>query len=516
MKKRNKFINFAIASALVIGAIALPFASEVTPTQTGTTTITMDSEISSKSVYSAWRIFDVKETVTTEGETSTSIFTYTINTKYREGVLDTIQKMDASVPEDYTDSQIITWISKLKGSDIRTFADNLYMRFIKNKDFDATSTEGQFKNVPQGYYLIVETQLGDDPEAYSLVMLDTAGQSELTVKTKEDVVGFEKKIKETNDSTGVVTNWQDAADYDIGDVIPFKLSGTMPKDLTDYETYKYVFHDTECEGLTFNPTSVKVYIDDTLIDASKYSVLTDTAGTHDGKKCTFEVVIEDVIVLGAKANSVVSVEYTSTLNENANIGSLGNDNKAYLEFSNNPYGNGTGKTKEDKVIAFTYKTKVNKVDGAGDPLKGAGFTLYKFDAKKNDYIAVGTEITGADITTFEFVGIDAGKYKLVETTVPAGYNKAADVEFEIAATYTTLSDDPKLLTLEVPNNTAFTAEMTEGSVYTGQIITSVENLTGNELPETGGVGTTIFYVVGATLLLGGSILLIAKKKTEKA
>ncbi|MCF0230656.1 MAG: isopeptide-forming domain-containing fimbrial protein, partial [Parasporobacterium sp.] len=158
---------------------------------------------------------------------------------------------------------------------------------------------------------------------------------------------------------------------------------------------------------------------------------------------TFEVRFADLKqIASVQAGSKVTVAYHAVLNENAVIGVEGNSNKAKLEYSNNPYGDGTGETPEDKVVVFTYELKANKVDKDGEALAGAGFTLYKFDEKANDYVAVGEEITG--VTTFSFHGQDAGMYKLVETTVPAGYNKADDIIFTVEAVYDTVSDNPKL------------------------------------------------------------------------
>ncbi len=133
-------------------------------------------------------------------------------------------------------------------------------------------------------------------------------------------------------------------------------------------------------GLTLDASSVKVYVDGTALDASEYTVVTDTAKLTDG--CTFEVIITDLkqVSVTATASSKITVEYSATLNDNAEIGSTGNPNTAYLEFSNNPYGDGTGKTTEDKVIVFTYEIDVNKVDESGAALSGAGITLYNYDA----------------------------------------------------------------------------------------------------------------------------------------
>ena len=163
---------------------------------------------------------------------------------------------------------------------------------------------------------------------------------------------------------------------------------------------------------------------------------------------------------------------------------------------------------------FTYDAIVNKVDGEGEALEGAGFTLYKWVADENNWVAVGDEITG--VTTFTFEGLDVGKYKLVETTVPNGYNKAADIIFYVEATYDDTKDPVELTGLVVKDedgnvisgeNLTFTADKTEGEVET-----DVVNKAGIELPSTGGMGTTIFYIFGGALVVIAVVLLVTKKR----
>ena len=133
-------------------------------------------------------------------------------------------------------------------------------------------------------------------------------------------------------------------------------------------------------------------------------------------------------------------------------------------------------------------------------------------------MSVGNEVK--DVTTFTFTGLDAGQYKLVETTVPAGYNKADDVEFTIEATYDTESADPKLTSLVVKDKDgsviSATAENQEASFATvlleGKVSTKVVNKAGAELPSTGGIGTTIFYILGGLLAVGAVVLLVTKRR----
>lgn len=221
---------------------------------------------------------------------------------------------------------------------------------------------------------------------------------------------------------------------------------------------------------------------------------------------------------------IITIEYTATLNVKAVIGSAGNPNMMHIEYSNNPNGTGTGKTPDDTNIVFTYKTVVNKVqenpdfdaskeEGEGNqryiPLEGAGFTLYKKNSS-GEYELVGGELKGEGMTTFTFSGLDDGDYRLAETTTPAGYNTIAPIEFTITAEHDVVSDNPALTSLSgaVTSGTAtFTSATSDGS-----LTTDVVNQKGATLPETGGIGTTIFYVLGTILVIGAGLLLVTKKR----
>lgn len=445
-------------------------------------------------------------------------FTYTVEEKYR-AIL-------ANVTGKTNDTEIIEYI---KNNDPRVFADTIYKTIRKNNSLeaDATTSSGKFENIANGYYLIAETTLGSSEKTYSLVMLDTAGNADCHVTPKKDEPTLEKKVKEKNDSEGTETDWQDGADYDLGDSVPFKLTGTVSQKYDSYSSYYYVFHDKMSAGLTFNKKSVVVKVDGNQVTGG-YEVVTGSENTANA--CTFEVKFADLKkITGAtvESDSIITVEYNATLNENSVIGSVGNPNEAKLEYSNNPYFDGSGKpstseTPEDKVIVFTYKLVANKTDG-NKPLNGAGFTLYKFNHTTNAYVAVGDEIKGTEKdpkTTFEFKRLDAGKYKLVETTVPSGYNKAEDLEFVVEATYDVNKADPQFGTLVIKTADGQTTISGENKVFSidlaaGSATTDVVNKSGSKLPSTGGIGTTIFYVVGVVLMLGAGVLLITKRRMSE-
>ena len=391
-----------------------------------------------------------------------------------------------------------------------------------------TVSNGNSLTVPTGYYLIKDNGPVNDGEAYSLYVVQVVGPT--TISPKVGTTTSDKKVKDTNDSAAnSTTDWQDSADYDIGDAVPFKLSATIAQDYASYtHGYKLTFHDEEAAGLTFNASSVKVYVDGEEI-TSGFTVVTENLGDD----CTFEVRFANLKdIASVEAGSVISVEYTSTLNNQAVIGSTGNKNTSHVTYTNNPndkQAGENGKTRDDVVIVFTYQTIVNKVtknpaydaskdtgktgtDSDGNKefisLKGAGFTLYKKNASGR-YEAVGPELKGEDMTTFTWSGLDDGDYKLVETTTPSGYNTIPDIEFTISAGHVD-GDSPYLNTLSgnVPSGTAtFTAVVNDGSLST-----DVVNNSGAQLPSTGGIGTTIFYVLGSVLVIGAAVLLVTKKR----
>mgnify|MGYP000046116509 FL=1 len=306
---------------------------------------------------------------------------------------------------------------------------------------------------------------------------------------------------------------------DIGDDVPFKLEGTVASNYADYKHYYFAFHDVEEQGLAFN-NDAKVYVNGVEI-TSGYTVKTKTDGITDG--CTFEVEFEDLKDIdGVGAGSKITVEYTSKLTDKANLGNQGNVNKAKLVFSNNPNSDQIGKpdkpgeTPWDNVIVFTYQVVVNKraesVDG--DKLSGAEFTLEKElkDGSKKTITVVKSD----DGTSFTFKGLDDGKYILTETKTPNEYNSIDPIEFTVKADHTITWDG----TNRTGVLTSLTGNQEDGKITfapkedKSELVTNVVNKKGSTLPSTGGIGTTIFYVVGAILMVGAAVLLITKRRAE--
>lgn len=491
-----------IIGLLMVFVMMLSLASPtLADGETGDKTITITIENGAKdATFDAYRMLNL--TTSADGQN----FSYTVNPKYREALQAATGKT--------TDEDIINYISEQNTADkTRAFADAMFAQIKdKNLSFEKQGTgnsdgEVVFENMPQGYYLFAESQTGTQPDSTSLVIVNTQGKDNLTVTSKENVPTVEKKVKEKNDSTGTESDWQDAADYDVNDEIPYKLTGTLPTNFDSYASYSYIFHDTFSEGLTITADKVSVHLDsETGADITSHFDISVV-----GQELTVKAKNGNIkTVPGITKDSKIVVTYTAILNDQAVMGKLGNPNEVYLEFSNNPYDSGegkpTGETPKDKVTVFTFKITVNKVkNDNATPLPGAGFTLYKFDQAANEWKKVGDEITG--VTTFNFERLDAGQYKIVETTVPDGYNKAKDIEFTVTAVYDTNSANPQLTDLTVNPADGFTVELEAGSVTT-----NVVNNSGNELPSTGGMGTTLFYVLGALMMIGAGVLLVVKRR----
>lgn len=416
--------------------------------------------------------------------------------------------------------------------DMDQWAKNFYTNYLKGEtsavaaDYTATvaedATSATVNNIQAGYYMIIQTNAASD-SAYSVAVVSTAyaGENGLTVTLKRDVPELTKKVKDTNDTQGDTSEWQDSADYDVKDYVPFQLTGTMPKNIAAYKTYAYTFHDTMSEGLTFvndKDHPVKVYA---VNGETKTEIKTgyDVVTTGLANKETFNVKFADLklaedakgTAITINENTKIVVEYYGQLNEQSKIGAEGNPNRAYLEYENNPEaeGEGTGKTPEDKVIVFTYEVDINKVDKDSVALEGATFLLEKKNSNGEWVTVAELEATqnGTSYTS-KFQRVDDGTYRLTETKAPAGYTPIAPKEFTISAMHSVESDKPELTKFEITGLTDNKIENTKGTASA-----DIVNTKGSALPSTGGMGTVMLYVAGvAVFVLAGATLVMALRR----
>ncbi|PWG64420.1 SpaA isopeptide-forming pilin-related protein [Bifidobacterium callitrichidarum] len=423
-----------------------------------------------------------------------------------------------SVPETVLDA--LKAVSK-EGDQAKLDVIKKYVN-LNSAPYDTVKTT-KLSNVPAGYYLIKDkdgTVTGDD--AYTLYIVQVVG--DVTITPKSNVPTSEKKVMDKTDSNedNSVTStdkndgkWTDSADYDFGDPVPFKLTGTVADNYDKYKVYKFTFHDTEAKGLKFQKDTVEVKVDGNTITTG-YEVVDE--GLTD--QCTFEVRFADLkSIKSVKAGSVITVEYKSELTTDAKVGAEGNRNTMHLEFSNNPndeQGGETGNTPPDTVIVFTYKTVFSKVSPEGTELTGAEFTLEKKVCTTTDgetaceYKAISdaTKATSSvEGNKYTWTGLDAGDYQLVETKAPDGYNKPdKPIQFTITAEHKVLWNG------DINDNalTSLNGSSTDGLVKNikttdGSVTADIENKGGSELPETGGIGTTILYVAGAACVIAAGV-----------
>ncbi len=377
-----------------------------------------------------------------------------------------------------------------------------------------------------GYYMIVDvTEPLPGQDTRSAVMFQVVGDTEITSKhTGTTIV---KKTQDINDSTGEQPKdgdsvWIDSADYDIKDTVPFKSTANF-EGFANYDTYKIIITDIMAKGLTYNNDMV-ITINGEPAPEGAFSISTSTynnaedAAYNGGTKIV--VTCDNIKAIEGIVNDAeIVLTYSATLNSDANFGAPGNPNK--IMATTIPDGEGENDTPWDVNIVFTYKLESNKYANeikTGNELTGAGFTLFKWVKDNSEaggaWVQIGEEVKGEEMTKFEWKGIDDGKYKLEETTTPTGYNTIEPIEFEVKAEHVIVAENPSLTSLTgeaKSGEITFTAlENIEG------LTTDVVNKAGVVLPETGGIGTTIFYILGGLLAVVAVVLLVTKKRMKTA
>ncbi len=560
MKKTNKtFKRFAaITSASLLAACAVaPVAfnafAEGEEVKTYTITINDNGNVKAENhTFNAYQIFtgDLSGSTLSNiawGENVNSadfISDLTSNT-----TLNTITEISA-LKAGSTPSDVAKALAKIQDQSdnaeilAKIINDNLTGEAIAT---GSTSIEG----LEAGYYFVKDADNSGEGngDAKTKFILSVVKDTSVTLKT--DAPTLEKKIwhNDTTDPSIIVdapqgNSWGDVGDNQIGDKVYYYTKTSVP-DMSDYDNYKYIIRDSMCSGLTMGSVTDVVYVNGDVKKSIKESadIKTEDDPTTTSFVETFYVGFDNLIdVIGsADGGGYIYTYYTATLNENAKVSDKSNstqfnENKAYLEYSNNPNVSGdgttgdneTGNTSEDIVYDWTFTTGAYKVDEADKAVPGAAFTLYEGSVaegnevkltKITDPAQAGIEaatdtvyyivdpnglITQMDDTTatvnkFVILGLDdATTYKLSETKVPAGYNTCPDIDVSITAAYDTDGD-----TLTLTSN---------GSTNPIEI----ENKQGSVLPGTGGIGTTIFYLGGGAMAAIGGIYLISKRRMRKS
>ena len=516
----KKFLAILLAAMMLL-AMTAAFADEAATTTPTTYTITINGDTGH--TYEAYQIFT--------GDLSGSVLS---NIVLGDGVTENVLTFnDATYANGAKLAEAVT-------ADTLAAFTELVSKNLATVAGTSTEVDGVYtiSGLEPGYYFIKDRDSSVPAgDAYTKFMVKIV--KDITATPKTDKTTHEKKVYEnvkpaTDPKNGAAgNNYNDVADYNIGDTVPFALYSKVP-DLTNFTHYEMVFHDVMSAGLSFDANSVKVTVGNT--ELAKGTDYTVTTGCEDN--CTFEVKILELAGKGYAKDAAIRVDFNATLNSNAVIGLDGNPNKSKLEFSNNPNTTtATTSTPWDYVVVFTYELDVTKIDGAEETkvLKDAEFVLQNaagsyvkvdadgkvtgWDASKDNASVLKSDATGK----FKVVGLDDGTYKLIETKAPAGYNLLANpIVIEINAT---TANNQNYIGVNAEGNSAADQALTAlkikvdgseaaGNVDTGIVETTVENNVGATLPETGGIGTTLFYLFGGLMAAGSALILVVRRRAD--
>jgi fimbrial isopeptide formation D2 family protein/LPXTG-motif cell wall-anchored protein len=430
---------------------------------------------------------------------------------------------------------VLEVISQWHNSDANSIAFARFVCHYLYPTADANPTHAAIGNHTlhfddAGYYLIVDTTYfkpGDSYVAYNSFMLTvTQANWNVDVTPKVEKPSVKKEVYDNQDGTSNEAGFGSSADHAINEEFKFKLTATLPASNVHvydyYDKYTVIFNDTLSEGITFDRLDTVEITNGTtsqVIDSNKYTLYEKqpylTLGIDDVKTCASGLNLND--------GATITVTYTAHLNDKAFVNttsgsSTENKNSVQLQYSNNPKDSEAywGFTPESEVRVYTYQlnnTKYRDDDTQGNELAGAGFRLYsdkdcteeqEIKLKKNTtdgtyspYFGTGAgdEMFSDEHGQFNVKGLDAGTYYLRETKTPDGYSACADKKIVISATHT-----------------EYNVSLSGESNLNNKIINKKAG--GITLPSTGGIGTTIFYVVGGGLMVAAIVLLVTKKRME--
>lgn len=490
MKKAMKKLMAVLLAVAMVCAMAIPaFAA---PAANGS--ITVKNTVAGKT-YKIYKILDLETNGTGEDESTYTAFKYKATPEWKSFVgSSTYLKSDADGYVTWKDTDEnaddVKAFSKLAKEHAETLSS------VQTKTADSTGSV-TFTGLELGYYLITSNV---DTSNDALCMLSTTKPS-VTVQEKNGAPSVEKEVKENS-----TQNWGKVNDANIGDIVEFKTTINV----TDGDPKGYILHDTMSTGLALNKESIKVARKngDELTLSTDYTVAIPGTGTD---KCTFEI---HFINGQLKTNDVIEVTYSARVTKDAVIAGEGNPNDTILEYNNKT---STKSTTTTYVWQFDILKYTVSADSAHSeiPLEGAKFIVYRGSDENIEYAKFGTGnkfdswvsnsdeatvLTTPDTGKIALTGLDSGIYSLKEIEAPTGYNK---LTAPITFTITNASDAAKK---------GIVSYTSDGAPATGTI--KVLNNAGTTLPGTGGIGTTIFYVIGGGLMAAAAILLITKKRME--
>lgn len=513
MKKAIKKLLAALLAVAMLCAMAVPaLAAEDTNATTaaaGTGSITINNAVPNQT-YTIYRILDL------EYHADTNSYLYKVASGWESFV-----KAHSTDLELNETTRVVTWknsnsddgssVIQNLANEAGTYAKDSTNHITEAGQKNATAITVKFTDLPLGWYLVVS-----DLDNGAICSIGTTATNAV-IEEKNSKPTIEKEVYEGNKSGY-------SNDAGIGDTVNFYTNIYV----TDGKPTNYVLHDTMTSGLNFDPQSVKVFLHrDRAGSENKFSnFLTANTDyelvTSTNDNCTFEIKFHKPLM----PYDSIQVAYSATVTADAVIGTKGNDNDTYLKYGND------STTEHSTTKTYVWEMGVRKFANLGESnkdhaLADAEFRLYKMDGETKKYAkftetSTGSSIyklnkvdgwtaTEADAPTvktptdgnIKFEGLDAGTYYLEETKAPVGYNKlTAPIKVEISSTLPTTAGTSASYTVK--------ADGAETANYTVR----VENKAGAVLPSTGGMGTTLFYVIGGGLMVAAIVLLVTKKRME--
>lgn len=536
MKKVIKKLLAALLAVAMVCAMAIPAFAE-----------NSEGDVDSHHTYSAFQIFkgdvegnNIKDFKISNVDWGSNI----INNS--DDFLNKLREADHIGPlftNAKSAQEVLAVISQWHDSDDYSIAFARFVcHYLYSNDANPTYVVRAGSNaltIPEakaGYYLFVDTTDFSKDDSYhsynSFLLMVTKGNWNVPITPKAEKPTVEKKVYDNPDGTST-GGFGSSADHAINEKFQFQLTATLP-DSTNraydyYDKYSVIFHDTLSDGITYDKDdeldSVVIKSNGNtynITDSSKYTI--DTTALESQNSFVVNI---DVKACAKDAGfdlndgATITVTYTAHLNDKAYVntagGSTSNINKVYLTYSNNPKDESSiGKTPESTpVYVYTYQLNNTKHQDTekGPALEGACFRLYSDEActdqsevqlyqKDGFYYPIkdvlgkeAVEMKSAANGTFNVKGLDAGTYYLKEITPPDGYSACKVIPVTIKADHSR-NDQVNL----------------EGSNLTNDIVNIKAG--GITLPSTGGIGTTLFYVVGGGLMVAAIVLLVTKKRME--
>lgn len=578
MKKKitSCLLALVLMATTVFAGMGSLFVAEAADTVNGVVTLGTDNGSitiqGNEGQTLVGKTFNVYQIMTSEQSADGDTITYEMNEAYADVVYSFVtSKAGTTVDTAY---KVATYLESLTASEFRYFVEELRDAIvaanISASDYyvvNATSAKADnsivLDGLSEGYYIVDEvTASAGTHSASSMCMVNTASP-DVTIDIKSDYPSVTKKIEEDDNNIG----WNDIADYEIGQTVPYKYTSNVP-DMSGYATYYYAWHDVMDEALTFNKDSVEIVISngtkDYTLTAQEFVVTENVDGeTFKAEIADLKAIVDrEFAEIDAETGKqvygqTVTVTYNATLNDKAAVdtGRPGFENDVRLEFSNDPDSTGagqTGLTIWDTVVCFTYKLDVLKTNDKNKVLENAKFHLYSDEdctqevfvkASENGYIVINEDSVTADTESvdivsnaegkFAIVGLDGGTYYLKETDAPDGYKGLTNpIKLTVTPTFTTerqsyvKGDGATAKTLVDLQISAFIKDFFNGAFHeetltletdldAGSGNLTVINYAGSKLPVTGSSAMLIMLGVGVAAMTGSVVYSKRKEKNEE-